>query len=284
MIGFALLSGLPPAALYLWQSGKTQGIAGRAIRFHPIGIKELYDTAYSIWRFFLPWLTPSWPLLLLIAAGAVMLAVHKEWLRKCRVCLLLAASYYILLLVSVSFADRHTPLDTRTLSPVFLLLLPAVAEAGVWIASRGRIAKVVTAAVCFTIVGFSLSRGLEFASQASRNGLGYLHLQWRNSPALNLLKTIPPEHIYSNAPDAIYFYQNRLTRLTPRARWPSLDLPNHHMDAELYDACAATRRGAVVVEFESIERKYLVPAVEIAAKCGLTLAYNFTDARVWHAR
>jgi hypothetical protein len=56
------------------------------------------------------------------------------------------------------------------------------------------------------------------------------------------------------------------------------------MDAELYDACAATRRGAVVVEFESIERKYLVPAVEIAAKCGLTLAYDFTDARVWHAR
>jgi hypothetical protein len=121
--------------------------------------------------------------------------------------------YIGLILVTVLFLDRLTPLNDRILSPIFLLaFILLLAAVSLFLSARKK------PTIRVVLIGFFLLflyRGIQTIRSQREFGLGLSTPHWHKSQALEYLRSLPPVPIYTNDIPAIYFHADRMAHFIP---------------------------------------------------------------------
>jgi hypothetical protein len=134
-----------------------------------------------------------------------------------------AIAYLILVLVTIYWLDRLTPLDTRILTPLYLFCtLILVSFLGkLW--EKSLSVKFIIAGLITAIVLFQAYRGLQEVKRLRINGLGLTTWSWHASPSMQSIQQLPNIRIYTNDIPAIYFLAGRDSSFIPTRINPAVD-------------------------------------------------------------
>src|SRR5687768_8833213 len=178
--------------------------------------------------------------------------------------------YTALVLVTVAFLDRSTPLDARILLPLQVpLVVLLVSVAMDLLAPRRRWHAPAVAALVFLIT-IGLGRSLALGRELAADGHGFSAGWWAKSQTVQHVATVPSSTVlYSNAPEVLYVHLGRHAHLLPRA----------------YDADGARRmrwEDATVVWFSRYRRGGTLQAEqEFVRRMGLTRTSRLRDGAVY---
>lgn len=176
--------------------------------------------------------------------------------------LIFTAVFYILFLfVSISFFDFYTPIDNRTLSPIYPLIIAALAYS---IRLRPPMLQPIgLASLALLIILSLLGAGsiLSSTSRLSQTGSGYLSNTFRAQDVLQYMAKIQSPKIYSNSRETIDFYFDRDSLAMPSTFNPSDNRINPSSEASYRELISEIRDGnAVLVYFNRFSwRRYYPP-------------------------
>jgi hypothetical protein len=297
------------APLFLWfirNLSLTGTLTNRAFRIHllTIGqIRQFLDTM-SGWLFLpseIPGVLKAAAVLILISAVTWHLstAILKVGRRKLddqksagasrvyiTTLIIFSLTYGLFLVASISFFDANTPLDERILSPLFVsgFLLCAIALSIFIRQSEHRWALrfiVILAAVL--LVAFSLRASFLWSLSSFEEGIGFNHLQWRQSQLLASVSDFN-EHaiIYTNSPEAMYIHTRRGSYPIPRVLNKVAAEQNARMTDEiaLMRARFETEEGYLIY-FSTIQSDAWLEAEDLAWAANLELVGIFPDGTIY---
>jgi len=115
-------------------------------------------------------------------------------------------------------------MDDRILSPIYLLAI-VIGMYGVHRAltltgamRAPFIGKIATVAMLIAFCICTAVRGYDTFAYSRREGFGYMNARWRNSHLMEVIRAIPPNTlVYTNVPDAVYFFTTNQSRLVPKS-------------------------------------------------------------------
>jgi hypothetical protein len=201
-------------------------------------------------------------------------------------CALFSLTYVGFLIVSVSFVDAHTPLDSRILSPAFLTT--TIASIGlawsVWKNSGIHAIWYAAVFVMWLSVGLNGSRALAVATDLHENGYGYTSRDWRDSQVISFLEAVDqPIVIYSNGSDAIRFLTGKDALTWPHKTSPISLSVNPDYGPALHRMCQECREGvALVIHFNATAGRWYLPSrEELELLCDLPVLGQFSDGVVY---
>ena len=265
------LLGVAPAVAWALRSLDVAGsVAARPVELHPLDVGHARQLAGSM--------SALWGLGENTALGVLLLlgtAAAAGWRRREPAVALAASSavaYVLLLVVSLCLFDADTPLDTRLLSPLFVLALVIAAPAMTrWPrAGRGIAAGLVLAGLAQTIP--------QVRRQAVESE-GFNHRYWRSSATLGALGALAGgTRVHTNAPEWVAF----------ETRLETSDIPTHHSRvslqadrgyaAALRSLCATLAGDRVLALFDGVGWRWEAPTFEdIQSACGLGAPARFDD-------
>jgi hypothetical protein len=272
----------------------------RTFTLHPIGADHVKEFILTMHDFMLAVSIPNWmkALHLLGAIGLLLLAlaiVHRtNYLRlnagAVRIilpflCMLFSLTYIAFLLVSISFFDAWTPLDSRLLLPVFVCLI-VVAVSLAWSVSQALKKPIIWWSFMMFVVLFSSINGTHTVASASNvhvNGMGYTSRKWQDSPTLAWVKSFRDDvTLYSNGADVIHFQTARDAMMIPNHMNTVTGRPNpayHEQWQRLCKECEAGK--AIIVYLNGIKRAYLSTPEQLTSTCNLPVVHRTDDGTVY---
>ncbi|MDD5727416.1 MAG: hypothetical protein PHV59_02525 [Victivallales bacterium] len=255
---FLGIAGLPVVSWMIRNLLITQSATNRTATFHPFNLTHVKNLITGMYGFWLPISVSIWIKTFHIAMVIILFGwVLKAYFRKqgsvssLTLPLILAiysVLYVILLFVSISFFDAHTPVDCRLLLPVYLALVIASA---VTIAASSKVYRSLLKA--FTvIVFFSVSiNTIPAISAAVRiHGFGneYSTKAWQNALSIKLVYDIPADMvIYSNGPDAIWLITRKDAQMLPLKIVPYTLMPNKNYHKQINQVITQCEKGTAVI-------------------------------------
>jgi hypothetical protein len=265
----------------------------RDIAFHPLSLEHIKDGIATL----AIWLSPfnvaqprtdanAHPL---IAGVALLLflavmVIGVIWTVKRRDVLaglstLYIASFLILLAISISFVDFHTPADTRVLSPIFF----AWVIVGACVVSAKPRAAVGVGALLLLVL---IVPSIRLINRLSREGDGFAHAQWQQSPTIAAVRELPADkQIFTNAPGAVYLLTGRQLVLTvPAETRASSGLPNADYPALMarIETDLHAGRGVVIYLRRYGARRTNYPSEDqLKRKLGLHPLGRFSDGTIF---
>jgi 4-amino-4-deoxy-L-arabinose transferase-like glycosyltransferase len=274
-LGALLAGGIP--LLLVWGLVSSLGagaesVGNRLVSWHPPTLSMLFEAAKNL----LTWLAPddllqSAPIFgrllslasLLLLAGLLAWLVWRAWPRRAGASetpalawsLALQVLVYLgFLVVSLTLFDASTPLDARILSPAYLVLLVLFAGGLGWawrfLMQRNTKWRWAVTVVALLVASFSLVDGISAVGQLSKDGQGFAHSGWQESPAIQAVRGLPPVTLYSNKPTAIYLLTGRSAYITPTPMDAVTGLERDNFAADLAEMQQHVLAGdAVVVLF-----------------------------------
>ncbi len=203
-------------------------------------------------------------------------------------CLLFSISYVLFLYISISFFDAATPVDSRILSPILIILIVGVFSA-IWTISQKLNKPILW--LCFILfVSISIFMktpgAIKSAVEIQNNGSGYTSRQWQNSESIAFIKLLPNNvKIYSNGADVLNFLTEKLSFSVP-SKTSSLTMEVNSLYNEQLDIMCKNiiENGALLVYFDQIRRWYLPTKEEVASACRLPILVSFADGTVFGDR
>jgi 4-amino-4-deoxy-L-arabinose transferase-like glycosyltransferase len=262
-------------------------VFGRRLEVHPIALETISAGLKSISSWFLP---PD--LTNATSGGLVLTAIlcvgGLAWWRIVRhprtyegsrerrglfpILGIFIASYFSILVLSISFLDPPTSVDNRTLVPIYVALVVILASS-----TLAPLPKTIsTLSLCFLVmlIWTHLNRAPRWLVQNHASGRGYSSKEWRASPLIQQVKSLPSEAtIFSNGADAIYLLANRISR----------DIPlNPVTAANIAELDAALNRGdAYLVYFTRITgRDYFARLEDLKKRLDLRVDLDAPDGQV----
>jgi hypothetical protein len=200
-------------------------------------------------------------------------------------CFMMLASYLFILYLSLSFFDASTPLDSRLLSPIFLLLMAGGFPAA-WNLAR-YLKKPVLWWSFLALIALSISMktidAIRSAESIRENGLGFTSTQWRQSESIMFVNSLGKDaKIYSNGADILGFLTGRQALSVPREKSPTTLIPNPDYTEELGIMCNdIVDNGAFLVYFNMLGRTYIPTQEEVKSACHLSVLENLADGKVY---
>jgi 4-amino-4-deoxy-L-arabinose transferase-like glycosyltransferase len=199
---------------------------------------------------------------------------------------LLAALYVGLLLVS-SVLVLYDKIGDRLLAPVYIpLLVCLIGGLDLWVwrtKARTPLRHTLAAAGLALLLLLSSAGAMVRTVKAAEDGAGgFQRRSWYESPMLvALLEEFPaPElPIYSNSPDAVYFFLGEPARLSPRRLSPD-GVPSAELLRAL-DGKWPPEEEALLLWFDKQERTYLFAPEELATVVSLEPLADFEDGALY---
>jgi hypothetical protein len=191
---------------------------------------------------------------------------------------LFAVIYVVFIALSIMLFDRHVPVDSRILSPVFvtgvIVLLRGTRLAG---GSRVPLARYALLAVVCVLAARSLVAGVLFVRSSYESGLGFNGAAWRQSTVLQAIDQLPPDvAVYSNWPEAVLLRTGR-----PIARLPWARHLNPSYEADLAGLAAQMKAGAMVAYFRGFRRVSVPSEQELLERIPLTPRVRALDGAIY---
>lgn len=300
---FTFISLLTPA---LWMAGNYLSagtITSRALSFHPIGVSKIREgiTTIASWML-VPESVSIWVKLIPIGVFALIFLYmtyfrrgrtgredHVDELNSLVIVKLLALFvivYLIFLVLSISFLDANTPMDSRILSPLFLagviLALHLVGE----VVSHFPKPVLIKSAFLGTAAAFIVVNawnGSSLLVQGYEQGIGYSSLEWNHSGILSEIEKLPDQvAIYTNVPEAVYFFFNQAAMSVPRKFTSTRGQTNPNYQAEMEAMRSELENQAgVVVYFSNLKRPTLISEEELALQLPVRAVVRTADGVIY---
>lgn len=127
------------------------------------------------------------------------------------------------------------------------------------------------------------------SAEVFRDGFGYQHRVWRESPTIEAIRMLPRSaSIYSNAPDAVAFLTGRKAQLSPRERQLRTNLPEpgNPLNRQFKRIRGESSRNPIfIVVLDKLDwRFYLASEQRLQRGLPLSLTGRFADGRIYLVR
>jgi hypothetical protein len=298
---WGLLACMPIVILWVINILVAGSASGRSFVYHPVSEIHFVGEIVGIGlKFIAPISFPFWvrPAFFGLLAGlfisnlGVLARIQRkdiDWRSMGIVipasCLLFSTSYFLFLFVSLSFFDASTPVDTRLLSPILVILIVGGFSA-IWTLRR-LVKKPLLWWIFLVLVVLSISiktpDAIRSVQSIRDNGLGYTSIQWAKSPTITFVKSQSYDvKIYSNGPDVIAFLTDNQSLSLPKQKFPTSLAANPGYIEEINAMCKdILENGALLIYFNTIGRGYLPTYHEIEPTCKLSILQHFSDGNVY---
>lgn len=202
-------------------------------------------------------------------------------------CIIFFFSYISFLVISISFFDAATPLDTRIILPGFLIITIVIIS-WVWALSSALNSKKVWHGFIFLILISAIInsvRAITVAIDIHKNGRQFTSRRWQTSETIFSVASFANDvKIYSNWPEVIQFFTGRTGEMIPYVVFPLTNNPNINLEEELQIMCREVEKGtAIVVYFTGIAgRLSSLPSIMMLdEKCAMPLFSRLNDGVIY---
>lgn len=300
---FAGVAVLPMAlwAARNWQLGGS--IFNRTVSFRPIGLEKIFDIPAVPAGWFSFWLLTydAW-VILWLALMITGFVLPFSYLRKANCMdlrqtdtllvfmLIVVVGYLVMLSLSLTFLDAQIPVDSRTLSPIYIpAMILLIALSARFVLARGSLfhARLLVSAGLALLLAAQLQSSGNWLHFNHQNGIGYAGRLWRESQMLNRLKRMPPSTVlFSNAPDVMYTLLNQPSIMIPRKTHTHTNLPNRQYLAQTAELRRRLKEdSALLVYFYRVDWRWYLPAAEeLERTLSLHVLARENDGVIYQAR
>jgi len=283
LVVYLLTSSVPIGLWMVYNQYAAGSLADRSIAYHPVNIIDLKRLLKTIAE----WLTYTEKagvlqyilMAVVIVSGLCVLVgsavLFFRWRRLNREMDLPRVSvwpyvfftflYPAFLLVSLSFLDAQTGLDTRILSPVFItgVILLATFLASQY-ADAPAVLRGLAWVFCVSLICAYLISGVKVVqSLHAGENKGYASKDWANSKLLEQIRGLPEGiPIYSNGQDVIYLLTGRPARGIPKMYSPNTMRANERFEEGMQSMqnVLKEKKGVLVIFYELQEQRRYLPA------------------------
>lgn len=196
--------------------------------------------------------------------------------------------YLVLLMVSISFFDAHTPMDVRILSPVYILGLSVLTCLALQMRRAFR-RPFYALGVVAVVLGFSVAQVFILKTDLRalyENGIGYASRYWQVSELMAGVKALPRQTlIYSNAPDALDILADRPARMIPNLFNPGIRRKNSNFQQQISHMMQElAQKDGVLVYANRIDWRWYLPTAEgLRRHLPLNAVYQGDDGFIFKA-
>jgi 4-amino-4-deoxy-L-arabinose transferase-like glycosyltransferase len=282
----------------------------REFSFHPMILDFGGETLLHLSRWFLPsrWVPSivggTVSLLIIAALSAAMIVFERKQRQKRQGATDLDSSkpslmpvfifcYLLVLFIHMTFFASHFHVDDRILSPVFVALLILILSviAKFWhVIEKQRTVRMAFMGLLALYVFAYSAKAIRWGFQIYQEGQEYASKEWRESELIRKVKDFPPETlIYTNAPDAVYFFTGRFSSYPPgKRRWNKLTEKLEDRGDDLLKFAAMKERlkeeKGVVVYFHKIKRMKYPSEDELVEKLDLRRTVRVADGAIYKVK
>jgi 4-amino-4-deoxy-L-arabinose transferase-like glycosyltransferase len=293
---FLILSALPLLAWVIRNKLSAGNAVNRTFAVHLPGIKDLVSAleAVCLWLFPVTLLGEAiWPrlLILLVVIGVLSWSATKMVLLNSRlhqICVLFIVGYAAFIFVSRSLLDAAIPLDTRMLAPAYFAAMIIVVSA-VWV---GRTKALPTMSplgrfsiyVVFTLSALQAIPAMAWIKISYTSGVGLAAKGWKYSESMRFVGRLDATTpVYTNAPDLIYMFLDRLTYMLPRKLDPYSRIQNGQYEIEVEEMKKNLReKNGVIAYFNAESREWFLPSLkDLETKIGLQMISGKSDPLIY---
>jgi hypothetical protein len=269
MLAVFIATSLLPVGVHFARNWRVAGsLTNRVLALHPFPLSLLKRPLGVAWGWLVPTEFRYWSLILMllllagVLAAAVVALSQRERRRKALIAFrqpglssvlaMYALIYGASILASISLFDAATPIDERTMSPVYVSLL-ALIVAGGWRLPRVIRWKHLRPALALAAAAVGVSFVLRSAGllrSLSVEPRGYAQLSAQQGGGLPEITALPADvTIYTNNLDVLYFLYGRGGFLLPEPTDPITLESRDDYPSLMESVIDNVDRGAVVVMF-----------------------------------
>jgi hypothetical protein len=298
---FMTIASLPLGLWTIVNHFSSNNIGDRVKVFHPIDYSQIKSIISVLTNYFIPknflndshtWiifgLTSSLILWVIILSISGYVKVKQRNSGEVATPVLLISfilMYMLVLVISISFFDASTPLDSRILSPIYvadiILILTTIQQ---WCNSLGKpTIRGLFILLSAIIIYINATQFWVTASQIRQSGESYSSLQWKASKSIQFVNSLPKDtSIYSNNPEVIYFLTGRYTSSLPYKENPTTTLSNPNFQIEMINLTNdLSCKDTYVVVFEKTDRAFLPSQKELTNDYHLPKLLDLKDGEVF---
>ena len=306
LIDAGLFAGIAVLPTALW-AARNWHLGGntfnRNVSFHPIGLEKIFDIPAVLGGWFSFWLpTYDAPVILWFALVITGFVLPFRHFRKAKFLdlrqtdtllvfiLIVVVSYLAMLSLSLSFLDAQIPVDSRTLSPIYvpsMILLIALSARFVFARESLLHARLLVSACLALLLAAQLQSSVNWLRFNHQNGIGYAGRVWRESQTLNRLKRMMPATVlFSNAPDVLYTLLNEPAVMIPRKTHTDTNLPNRQYLAQTAELTRRLKEeSGLLVYLHRVDWRWYLPAAEeLERTLSLHVVARENDGVIYQAR
>lgn len=309
VLTFVVISCLPALLWMIRNSHVAGNLTNRELVFHPIKL----DHIRTAWYTFQSWLLPVNSLgpfeniyfwLVALVCGALIICllrresplygikITKPHLEPIpRLLLVFGLLYALFLIVSISFVDALTPLNSRILSPAYcpgIIVVLFISDKLLRHVRTSWCLSFACLAFSAAFVTFSLVKELGWVVETRRSGHGYTSRSWRDSETIQAVKKFSHRtRIYTNAPDAIYILADRLAYMVPAKVNPFTRVSNDQYLCQLSEIRDKAKNQCVsLVWFDTLptSRSHLPSENELMERLPLSLIGRKADGSIYEIK
>ena len=195
--------------------------------------------------------------------------------------------YFLLLMITISFFDAHTPLDHRIMSPVFIIYLigttSLIYNIFLTFNTPPKI-KIFIALIFLFFITFQAKETSYLVTDFYNNGRGYAGKEWKTSEAVFFAKNLPQgTTIFTNATDALNILADKHAKDIPKLIDPATRKRNKNFESEIVKMVQEIETNdGVLIYFNMVNwRGYLPTNQDIARKLPVKTIYQGHDGTIY---
>jgi hypothetical protein len=139
----------------------------------------------------------------------------------------------------------------------------------------------------FTLSTLQAIPAMAWLKVSYTSGVGLTGKGWKDSEAMRFVGRLnATTPVYTNAPDLIYMFLNRLTHVIPRKLDPYTRLPNDRYEIEFAEMERNLRdKNGLVVYFNAESREWFLPSLQdLERKTGLQMIARESDLVIYGSK
>jgi hypothetical protein len=200
-------------------------------------------------------------------------------------------SYFLVLGISISFVDAHTPLSIRILSPLYVIGVIGIVclSYNLWVQCEKRQMVAISLLVISSL--FLLNQSFHAVSLVNSlhhdgSSSSFLNKYWKQSTIIERIKSLPDNiTIYTNAPDPIDILAGKSSIMLPAKVDAATRINNEKFPSQFADMAKEIQSGkSILVYFSGITWRWYLPTKnEIAKNTHLRVLYQGWDGMIYGA-